>query len=140
MPGQLEVHAVHVGGMKVVAHAGPHQLTMDYPTGASAELEGFTPLQLLMASAAGCGANALAVLLRRSEQPVRGIEVRVRAERRDEHPTVLTEMNLEFVVRGAGVDRAAAERALALAEQKLCPVWAMLKPGTKFGCSLRFED
>jgi len=38
-------------------------------------------------------------------QPVRGIEVNARGQRRDEHPTVITEIALEFVVHGAGDDR-----------------------------------
>jgi uncharacterized OsmC-like protein len=34
-----------------------------------------------------------------------------------------------------GVDQAAVERALALSEETLCPVWAMLKDGTPITAS-----
>jgi uncharacterized OsmC-like protein len=50
--------------------------------------------------------------------------------RRDEHPTVITEIALEFTVHGAGVESAAVEKALAISEEQMCPVWAMLKDGT----------
>jgi len=29
-----------------------------------------------------------------------------------------------------GIDPAVVERSLSVAEERLCPVWAMLKPGT----------
>jgi uncharacterized OsmC-like protein len=71
------------------------------------------------------------------EQPFTGIEVEARAHRREEHPTVLTDIALDFTVAGAGVDQAAAERALAEAETQLAPVWAMLKDSTPITASVR---
>ena len=62
-------------------------------------------------------------------QPVTGVEVTVRGQRRDEHPTVITSIELEFVVHG-DVDPARVEHALKLSEAQICPVWAMLKVGT----------
>lgn len=64
------------------------------------------------------------------QQPLRGLEVHARGLRRDEHPTVFTEIALEFVLHGAGLDPTAVTRALSVAENQLCPVWAMLKAGT----------
>ena len=57
-------------------------------------------------------------------------ELDARGLRRDEHPTVITEIALEFTVHGAGVEPAAVEKALAISEEQVCPVWAMLKDGT----------
>jgi putative redox protein len=129
MPSQLSVHAVHQGEMRICATTGDHAVQMDYPMG-GAECSAFTPLQLLLASLAGCAGNTLALLLRRHELSVDGIEVAARAARRDEHPTVLTDISLEFIVRGADLDEALLRRCLVIAEENLCPVWAMLKPGT----------
>ena len=138
MPTEAHVHAVHEGGMRITAGDGEHSITMDYPMpGADADLAGITPLKTLLASLAGCSGNALAVLLAKMRQPVSGIEVDVRAVRRDAHPTVYTEIALEFLVRGDGVDPAAVERAVAAAEEQICPVWAMLKPGTPIVATCR---
>lgn len=38
---------------------------------------------------------------------------------------------------GDGVEQAAAERALKIAEEQIFPVWAMLEPGTPITASLR---
>jgi uncharacterized OsmC-like protein len=43
---------------------------------------------------------------------------------------VIAEIALEFTVHGAGVEPAAVEKALAISEEQVCPVWAMLKSGT----------
>lgn len=117
--------------------AGEHAVTLDYPLRPGETGAGATPLQLLLASLAACSGSTLALVLRRMEQPVEGLEVQARASRRDEHPTILTEISLEFVVHGAGVNPDAVGRALTAAEDQLCPVWAMLKAGTPITATFR---
>ena len=140
MPSELRIHAVHVGGMRMTAGNGEHALTADYPLQADEKAAGLKPLELLLASVATCGGSVVALLLGRTRQPVSGLEVNVRGTRRDEHPTVFTEIAVEFVVRGAGVDPLAVQKAIAQADEKLCPVWAMLKPGTPITTSYRTEE
>ncbi len=141
MPGEAHIHAVNEGGWVVSAGDGEHRIIMDYPAaGGDGKLAGLTPLKVLLASLAGCSGNSLAALLRKMRQPVAAVEVDVRARRRDEHPTVYTEIAMEFTVRGSGVEAAAVERALALCENSICPVWAMLKDGTPIAASYRIVD
>ena len=137
MPSELNVHAVCEGGMRFTASAGEHSITLDYPMSPEETGAGATPLQLLLASLCACSGSTLGLVLRRMQQPFEGLEVHARALRRDEHPTVLTEIALEFEVRGAGVDAQAVQRALAVTENQLCPVWAMLKGGTPITTSFR---
>jgi putative redox protein len=142
VPTELVIHAVNRGGMVVTAGDARHTVTMDYPMpGAeSDELAGLTPLRMLLASLAACSGNSLAVLLRKMRQPVGEVEVDARGVRRDEHPTVITEIALEFTVHGVGVERAAVEKALAISEEQVCPVWAMLKGGTPITSSYRIVE
>jgi putative redox protein len=141
MPSELLIHAENRGGMQVTAGDGTHTVTMDYPaTGDDgARLAGLTPLRMLLASLAACSVNSLAALLRKMDQPVASVAVDARGSRRDEHPTVITGISLDFVVRGTNVDASAVEKALALSEAKICPVWAMLKPGTPITATWRIE-
>jgi putative redox protein len=129
MPSELTVRAVHQGGMRMTATAGSHSLTMDYPLNGE-QSAGMKPLEVLLSSLAACGGSTVALLLQRARQPVSGVEVNVHAVRRDEHPTVLTDINVEYVISGTGVERAAVERIIAKADEQLCPVFAMLKAGT----------
>ena len=137
MPSELSVHAVQQGPMEFAIGDGEHEVTIDYPLpGSEGELRGMTPLRLLLASLAGCSGSSVAALLRRDGQPVTGVEVTARGQRRDEHPTVISSIELEFVVKGA-VDPARVEHALKLSEAQICPVWAMLKTGTPISSSYR---
>jgi putative redox protein len=130
MPTELSVHAVQQGPMEFAISDGEHNVTIDYPLpGTDGDLKGMTPLRLLLASLAGCSGSSVAVLLRRDEQPVERVEVEARGQRRDEHPTVMTEIDLVFTVVG-DVDPERVQHALDLSEAHICPVWAMLKAGT----------
>jgi len=136
MPTELRLQAEHQGDMRWIAAAGGHAILMDYPIPAGPG-EGMKPLEVLLASLAGCAGNTLVLLMKKMGQPVRGLSTDVRAARRDEHPTVLTEISLDFTITGTGIDPSAVERALAQSEERLCPVWAMLKPGTTIKSSFR---
>jgi putative redox protein len=130
MPSELVVCAVHEGGMRFTATADEHSVAIDYPLQPGQDVAGPTPLQLLLASLAACSGSTVALVLGRMQHPFTSLEVHARGQRRDEHPTVITHIDLEFVIAGAGVEDSAVQRALTIAEEQLCPVWAMLKPGT----------
>jgi len=130
MPTEMTVHAEYAGGMKVTATNGKHTLTTDYPLAPGQEAAGFRPMELLLVALAACAGSTVGLLLGRAKQPLEGLEVSVRAERRDEHPTVFTAIAMELALNGAGLDRAVVEKVIAQAEEKLCPVWAMLKVST----------
>lgn len=130
MPTELHVRAVHAGGMKMVVTNGHHEVVADHPLQPHETVEGLKPLELLLGSLAACSGSVVALLLQRMQQPVVGLEVDVRGARRDEHPTVVTHISMEFRVRGAGVSPAAVEQAIGQAREKLAPVWAMLKEST----------
>ncbi len=139
MPTELHIHAVHEGGLRMRATNGPYTVTTDYPVTPQDTCAGLKPMELLLASLAACTGSVVASLLARQHQPVLGVEVEARGKRRDEHPTVFTEITLEFVVRGAGVEPSAVEKAIAHAD-RLCPVWAMLKPGTPMTTTFKIVE
>ncbi len=139
MPTELRIRATHEAGLRMRATNGPHTITTDYPVSPQDQPAGFKPMELLLVSLASCAGSVVASLLARLHQPVGGVEVEARGQRRDEHPTVFTTIALEFIVRGSGVEPAAVERAIAHAD-RLCPVWAMLKPGTQLTTTYRIVD
>src|SRR5579862_4624839 len=126
MKTELTVHAIHQGAMRVLVSDGEFRVAMDYPMVDGESTTGPTPLTMLFASLAACSLNSVAVILKKMQQPLAGLGVEVRGTRQSEHPTVLTDVSLEFTVRG-DVDSAAIARALQLSEEQFCPVWNMLK-------------
>jgi len=139
MPTELEVRADYQGGMRLIAGDDEHTVTVDYPLEPGQAVEGLTPLKLLLVSLAGCAGNTIPLLLARRGQTLSGFKVIARGYRRDEHPTVLTRIDVEFVLRGDDLDREVVERCISYAEERLCPVWAMLRPATPIATSYRIE-
>lgn len=140
MPTELSVSTLHESGLRFASTARSHTVVTDYPLQVGEEGAGMRPLELLLASLASCAGGSMTVLLRKMKQPFRAVDVNVRGLRRDEHPTCFTEIALELVVRGKGLDPAAVARALAQSEESICPVWAMLKSGTAVRSSFRIVE
>jgi putative redox protein len=140
MTTELCVRAVQQGGMRVTAGDGAAEILMDYPMAAGEPAAGLTPLKTLLASLAACSANSVRLLLERKlGQTVTALEVNAHAKRRTEHPTILTEISLEFLLKGPSLDPQAVERAIAFSEQQLCPVWNMLKSATPITAAFRID-
>ena len=139
MSSELWIDAVHTGGMKMIASNGVHEVVADYPLEQGQATAGMKPPELLLASLAACVGSVVALLLRRMGQPVTRLEVVARGNRRDQHPTLLTDVSVKFPVHGAGVDAEAVSKASVQADEKLCPVWTMLKPNTAITTSYVVE-
>lgn len=137
MRTDLSVRAVHLGEMRVDVNVRDHVLRMDYP---AAEGREPTPLEVLLASLAACAASTLnLVLARKMGAKADSVQVEARAERRQEHPTILTAIELVYHLRGDELDAEMIERALRHAEDQLCPVLAMLRPGAVIRSSWRMD-
>ena len=137
MRTDLSVRAVHRGDMRVDVQVRDHLIKMDYPAANDADP---TPLEVLLASLSACAANTLQlVLCRKMGLPIESLEVEARAQRRTEHPTILTAIELVYHLRAETLAPEMVDRAVRVAEDQLCPVLAMLRPGTKITSSWQFE-
>ena len=102
--------------------------------------DGIRPMELIALGLAGCtGMDVISILLKK-RQDVTAFEVRVHAERAEEHPKVFTSVNIEYLVTGRGIDPAAVERAIELSETKYCPAQAMFGKLMPIELSYTIED
>jgi len=88
--------------------------------------DGFRPLELIAVGLAGCTGMDVISILEKKRQRVSQFEVRVHAERADEHPRTFTSLQIEYRITGDDIDEAAVQRAIELSETKYCPAQAML--------------
>ena len=93
--------------------------------GSSAE-EGVGPMEMVLTGLAGCTAMDVISILRKKRQKVSSFEVHVHGERSPEIPKVFTDITVNYIVRGEGIDPAAVVRAIELSETTYCPVQKML--------------
>ncbi len=128
MAKEVQTEVVFKGGMRFDGKSGRAGKTVaiDFTPEGEA-IDGYSPLELLLTSLAGCSSQVVVGLLKRMGQEVKDLTVHARGEKREIHPTVFTSVELDFKFRGGRVDGASVEKALALSEERFCPVWVMLK-------------
>lgn len=117
---QNDMHFTAVANSGYVVH-------LDTKAPEGEESRGASPMELLMISLAGCTAMDVISILRKKRQNVTGFEIRVHGDRATDHPKVFTDFELEYVVRGVGIDPAAVERSIQLSTETYCSAHAMLE-------------
>lgn len=89
---------------------------------------GYTSLELVMAGFGSCVATTLLTVLRyRMQKKVAGIDVEMDGLIREEHPKSLKNMKVMLSIKSTDVNETEINDSLKVAEEMLCPVWAMIK-------------
>ena len=128
MAGQLEV-TVQSTNQKLGYAAALRSLppiAIDYipPLG---DGQGYLPLEMLLMSLGACSGGTIGLLLRKMGKTVSSINVNVKGTRRERHPTSFQKIHLEFTVTSADTKDSDVQKSIRLAEESVCPVWAMIK-------------
>ncbi|HEY4611798.1 MAG TPA: OsmC family protein [Bacteroidota bacterium] len=108
-----------------------HWVTMDGPENLGGSDAGARPKELLLMALGGCTGSDVASILKKKRIPLKGFEVRLRANVSDEHPQVFTDIHIEYVFTGEDINPADVERAIELSTTKYCSVSAMLRASVK---------
>jgi putative redox protein len=113
-----------------LSFTGTSDSSFEIPLGADLETgganDGFRPLELMAISLAGCTALDVISILKKKQQAVTAFEVKVHADRAQEHPKVFTHTLVTYLVTGHNVDELAVRRSIELSATKYCPAQAML--------------
>jgi putative redox protein len=88
---------------------------------------GASPMEMVLAAAAGCSAMDVISILAKKRQKVSGFSVAITGLRTEEYPMVFTEIDLLYVVSGENIDPTAVARAIELSQTKYCSVSIMLQ-------------
>lgn len=116
------------GNVKFLANSRLNpDLVIDYfpPIGSG---EGYTSQELLLISLASCLTTTVVTLIRhRMQKEVADVKVNANGVIRDEYPKALSKIEVEIIITSKDLEDSDMQRALAAAEQKLCPVWHLLK-------------
>jgi putative redox protein len=135
-----EVVLKQVQGITFVAKGqSNHWVVLDGSPEFGGNQAGSTPKELLLMALAGCTANDVVPILKKKRVPLQGLEIFVRGNDRDEHPKIFTEIHVEFVFYGDGLNPADLERAIELSTTKYCSVSAILSASAPITHSFRIE-
>ncbi len=103
-----------------------HPVKVDYypPLG---DGQGYTSLELLLISLATCVGTGVLTLLRKMRKDIQTFGIKASGVRRETHPTSFETITLEIDLRSRDVTGDDLDKVLKLAEESICPVWAMIK-------------
>ena len=90
--------------------------------------KGYTSLELLMASFGSCVSTTLLSVLRyKKKMVVSDISAEVEGTVREVHPKALEHILLRLKIKAKDLTETEVRETLIVLEEKLCPVWAMIK-------------
>ncbi len=98
------------------------------------------PLQLLLISFASCLGGTIAPLFRRMGKKISGLSIKAKGSRHAEHPTSFDRIYLDITVKSENIDKTDVEKVLKLAEDKYCPVWAVIKNNVDVVTAYKIEN
>ncbi len=129
-----------VKGISLAAKADSnHWVLMDGAETFGGSNAGSTPKELLLMALGGCTAMDIIPIMTKKRVPFTGVEIRLTAAMREEHPQVFTSVHIEYLVFGTDLNRADVERAVELSRTKYCSLSAMLSPAMQITHSIRIE-
>jgi putative redox protein len=121
-PIHTVVHATWRGGKQYeVGVPGGATTTID-----GAKVAGPGPVDTLLGALAACSAMDVVDYMEKRRTPAERLEIVVSAVRSGVAPRRVLSASIEYQLRGADIDHAHAERAIALAVERYCSVAASL--------------
>ena len=137
----IDAKVTLVNGMQFVGTASSgHAVVMDADKSVGGDNSGPRPMELVTMALGGCTGMDVISILRKKKQDVQGLEMILRAEKAESHPNRYTDIHIEFVVRGKGIDESAVKRAVELSSDKYCAVGGTLKFSANITHSYRIEE
>ena len=113
--------------MHIIGQAGNNEpIHTDYISPYGDNL-GYMPLQLFLISLGACASGSVLVLLRKMQKNIKGLEVKAYGKRRTLHPTCFESITLDFHIVSPDLRPEDMDKAIAMSEASICPVWAMIK-------------
>ena len=116
-----------VDGMLMVGKSySGHSITMDGPIEIGGENLGIRPMEMLLLGVAGCTMIDVVTTLKKMRQDMTHCEIKISAERANEHPKVFTDIHIHFIIKGKDIGPKKVDKAISLSAEKYCSASIML--------------
>ena len=126
------------GGLKFVsANDQGHQTIFDV-TDEKGNSDGPTPVQVFLEALATCSAIDIVVVLNKRRLKIDSFKCDVEAKRANEHPKIFTDIRINFIISGDGINDREMRRAINLSRDKLCSLLAIIDK-SKTQVSMEYE-
>lgn len=123
----METQLRWAGGAAFIGlSSGGHTVVMDGPPEGGGRNLGPRPMEMLLLSMGACSTYDVVSILQKSRQGISECEVKITANRADEHPKIFTDIHIHYKVSGKGLTEKSVRRAIQLSAEKYCSASIML--------------
>jgi putative redox protein len=95
-----------------------------------------TPMDVMLQCLGACSFLDVIGILRKKRKQVDNLEIFLDANRAEEHPKVITDVHMQYVLTSPDAELSDLERAVELSKEKYCSVSAMFRAA---GCNISLE-
>lgn len=132
--GQVKCQTQWIGEMGFESQIRGHKVLMDAKSdNTDATERGPTPKELLLASICGCSGIDVVSILKKMRVDLLSCSVNAQTETTQNHPSIFSEVKLQFYIRSSNIKPDQALRAVVLSMTKYCGVSAMIVPSSPIG-------
>ena len=117
-----------------------HSILMDGPPTSGGDDCAVRPGELTLLALGGCTSIDIISILKKMRVEFDSFEAVVDGEPAEEHPKVWVKLNVKYILKGKGIDRAKVEKAVSLSKDKYCAVSAMLGKTAEISHEIIIQD
>jgi putative redox protein len=124
----MEINILWDGKMKFIGNTQSNfSIIMDASLDHGGENKGPRPIELILTALGGCTGMDVISILQKMKEKVIDFEIKIYAERSEEHPKIFKKIHLEYIFKGENLKEENIKKAIELSQTKYCSVSAMLK-------------
>jgi putative redox protein len=135
-----EIETQWMGKMQFNALINGHSVIMDAPERAAGDDNGPIPKPFVLAALSGCTGMDIVALLRKAEQSIEDLDMKVTGELSKQAPMQYVSIHVQYIVKANASAKEAVLNAVNDSQEKHCGVSSMLKKAIPVTWEIIFND
>ncbi len=135
-----EIETQWMGKMQFNALINGHSVIMDAPERAAGEDNGPIPKPFILAALSGCTGMDIVALLRKAEQRIEDLDMKVTGELSKQAPMQYVSIHVQYIFKADESAKEAVLNAVTDSQEKYCGVSSMLKKAIPVTWEILFND
>ena len=130
----------HIGEMAFKTEIGGHELKFDADKKVGGQDLGPKPKPMILVALAGCTGMDVVSLFKKMRVEYDDLKIEVIGELTEDHPKYYHKLMVEYHIWGSNVDKAKAEKAVNLSQERYCGVSYMLAKSSELKYKIIYHN
>jgi putative redox protein len=102
--------------------------------------DGASPMEHFVIGLVGCTTVDVISILEKMRQDVKALEVELEADHKEEFPRYITNIRMNYWVKGNNIEEEKLKRAIELSHERYCSALHSLRPDVKVETNYKIEN